>query len=459
MGCVPPTMRTMILVLSLQAYAQIVPPTIVQRVDPGYDASITNYVLDPAVVKVVIDEHGNPYSLDSITSLPDNVVVALSKWKFRPGTKDGKTVPFTVPVSLAIRRRMDELGQLAIRPSSTDFGAWEAAISDGLKLSPATATKLEQKLKDNAESANSRASLLKYAAMRMEKEARQLHARQISWFVHNQPDSGLLSDPVTMLFTAPGPYQNVEGYEQVKALWLEQLSARPDDQAILGHAAYFLRLSDPEATENLLLPAVPKLGAAAVWLGELYGLSALGVKSLDYESGLPVDATPTLPEMGFGKSARSLLGSTNDARIVLPALATVSDGGRSLAGSGKIPVGFANFCQELLVHARSLYAETKYSCEGPPIHPGGSVEPLHIAKRAAPAYPPEAMARRLEGKVLFKAVIGKDGKIRLLELLSAPLAFYDSARSAISRWEYQPSRLRGEPAEVTTQLVVNYALH
>jgi protein TonB len=83
---------------------------------------------------------------------------------------------------------------------------------------------------------------------------------------------------------------------------------------------------------------------------------------------------------------------------------------------------------------------------------------MRNTKKTAPEYPSAAKARRVEGKVLFRGLIGRDGKITTLELLSAPLALYDSARSAVSKWEYQPLRLQGEPVEVVTDITVNYKL-
>jgi hypothetical protein len=38
------------------------------------------------------------------------------------------------------------------------------------------------------------------------------------------------------------------------------------------------------------------------------------------------------------------------------------------------------------------------------------------------------------------------------------LVFYKSAREAVSRWEYKPTKLNGNPVEVLTTLDVNYEL-
>ena len=68
--------------------AQIVPPVLIDKTEPEYNADFKNYVVDPARVQMIVDERGNPFALNSTTSLPDNVVQALAKWRFRPGMKN-----------------------------------------------------------------------------------------------------------------------------------------------------------------------------------------------------------------------------------------------------------------------------------------------------------------------------------------------------------------------------------
>jgi len=454
------TLRVVLFTISVQAYAQLVAPSVIQRVEPIYGTNADKLVPDLMEVKLVLDERGDLYSLDSMMGLPDNVVQALAKWKFRPATREGKPTAITISISIPVRRAANELVQLASRPSAPDGLDQQPTTEAGLKLTPDSAAKLAQKLKESANSAPSRGALLTYASRRIEidKTAKQLQAEQISWFVRNQPGAGLLSGPAAMIFKAPGDFQNIEGYEEIKALWLKRLAENHDDAITIGHATYFMRLSDPELAEQLLVASTARFGAAAVWLGELYGLSALGVTRLDLVSGLPVEANATLPDAGFGSRARSVLESTEDVRVLLGALDTVSRAGGSLAASSTIPAGYSDFCNGLLAHAKKLYADATALCEGAAIHAPDPLEPMRNTRKTPPEYPSAAKARGVEGKVLFRGLIGKDGKIKTLELLSAPLALYDSARSAVSKWEYQPLRLQGEPVEVVIDIAVNYKL-
>lgn len=446
--------------ISVQAYAQLVGPTVIQRVDPVYGPDADQFVPDATLVKLVIDERGDLYSLESFVGLPDNVVQALSKWKFRPGSKDGKPVAISVTTSIPVRRPLNNLLRSSNRPSIPDEEV-NVGIQVGKKLTSETAAKLEQKLKDTGDSAEPRAALLTYASRRIDVDptAKQLQVQQISWFLRNRPGSAILLSPSAMLFKGPGSFQNAEGYEEIKALWLKRLTDTPDDGMTIGHATYFLRLSDPEIAEKVLLSAIPRMGAAAVWLGELYGLSALGITRLDSVSGSPVEANANLPEAGFGSHARSALNSTDDIRILRGALDIVGGAGGSLAVSSNIPVGYSDFCRELLNHAKTLYPEARASCSDKPSNSTDRVEPGRNTKKTPPQYPLAAKSRGLEGKVVFTAVIGKDGKIKTLELLSSPLVFYESALLAVSTWEYQPYRLNGDPVEVVTELTVNYKLH
>jgi TonB family protein len=76
----------------------------------------------------------------------------------------------------------------------------------------------------------------------------------------------------------------------------------------------------------------------------------------------------------------------------------------------------------------------------------------------APVYPPDAKAARLNGTVVLHALIGKDGLIKELAVVSGPDEFRESALDAVKRWTYRPYLLNGDPTEVDTTITVNYAL-
>ncbi len=56
------------------------------------------------------------------------------------------------------------------------------------------------------------------------------------------------------------------------------------------------------------------------------------------------------------------------------------------------------------------------------------------------------------------AVIGKDGIIRDLSVVSGPPELTSAALDAVKQWRYKPYLLNGEVVEVETTINVNFVL-
>jgi TonB family protein len=93
-----------------------------------------------------------------------------------------------------------------------------------------------------------------------------------------------------------------------------------------------------------------------------------------------------------------------------------------------------------------------------PVHVSEPVQLARLVHRVEPVYPRMLIAARLEARVVLRAVIGKDGTIQSLEVLSGNPLFIAAARDAIARWRYQPTLLNGEPVEVETVITVVFTL-
>ena len=76
-----------------------------------------------------------------------------------------------------------------------------------------------------------------------------------------------------------------------------------------------------------------------------------------------------------------------------------------------------------------------------------------------PLYPPLAKQARISGTVRFTAIIGKDGTIQNLTLVSGHPLLVQSTQDAVRQWRYKPTMLNGEPVEVVTQIDVNFTLN
>lgn len=92
------------------------------------------------------------------------------------------------------------------------------------------------------------------------------------------------------------------------------------------------------------------------------------------------------------------------------------------------------------------------------IRVGGNVQQANLIKRVTPQYPPLAKQARIQGVVKFTAIIGKDGTIQNLQLVSGHPLLVPAATEAVKQWIYKPTLLNNEPVEVITQIDVNFTL-
>jgi protein TonB len=76
----------------------------------------------------------------------------------------------------------------------------------------------------------------------------------------------------------------------------------------------------------------------------------------------------------------------------------------------------------------------------------------------SPEYPRIARAARIQGQVLLKAVISRDGRIEDLQAISGHPMLIPPAIRAVQQWRYRPYLLNGEPVEVETEITVNFLL-
>jgi TonB family protein len=75
------------------------------------------------------------------------------------------------------------------------------------------------------------------------------------------------------------------------------------------------------------------------------------------------------------------------------------------------------------------------------------------------AYPAEAKARHLTGKVLFHAIIAQDGSVKGLTVIeSADPLFVPAAVAAVQSWRYHPYLLNGQPVAMDTTITVIFTL-
>ncbi len=117
--------------------------------------------------------------------------------------------------------------------------------------------------------------------------------------------------------------------------------------------------------------------------------------------------------------------------------------GKALANQNSAPASF------------SAAVLSEHAAGSPEITPINAVVPFRTVD---PAYPPLARQAGVQGVVRFRAFIGKDGRVRTLQLVNGNPLLVQAARAAAQQWQYQTTVLGGAPVDVLTDLSVSFAL-
>ena len=81
-----------------------------------------------------------------------------------------------------------------------------------------------------------------------------------------------------------------------------------------------------------------------------------------------------------------------------------------------------------------------------------------LIHKVEPTYPMLARSARIQGNVVLKAIIDKEGNIQDLQLVSGHPMLVPAAIQAVKQWRYRPYLLNGQPVEVETTITVIFSL-
>ncbi len=81
-----------------------------------------------------------------------------------------------------------------------------------------------------------------------------------------------------------------------------------------------------------------------------------------------------------------------------------------------------------------------------------------LIHKVTPMYPALARQARIQGTVVLQALIGRDGAIQNLHVVSGHPLLTGAALDAVKQWRYKPYYLNGEPVEVDTTVNVIFSL-
>lgn len=89
---------------------------------------------------------------------------------------------------------------------------------------------------------------------------------------------------------------------------------------------------------------------------------------------------------------------------------------------------------------------------------GGKVMSAKRLEGTNPHYPAYALQTRVSGTVVIHAIIGANGSVCSLQVLSGPLALVGASLDAVRKWRYSPETVNGSPVSVETTITVVFSL-
>jgi len=178
------------------------------------------------------------------------------------------------------------------------------------------------------------------------------------------------------------------------------------------------------------------------------------------KSKLPTSKKTAATESSSASASAPVVTS----RTVLPPLGvevvTGNDHNNVQAGSNSVEVDLSS---------KASTASTQVSSVQPMSNPAGvtsAAERVHLSPgtaqvlshRVEPKYPLLAKEMNIQGSVVLEALIGRDGIIQQLRLLSGPAILSRAAREAVKQWRFKPYLEAGQAVETQARIVVNFSI-
>lgn len=81
-----------------------------------------------------------------------------------------------------------------------------------------------------------------------------------------------------------------------------------------------------------------------------------------------------------------------------------------------------------------------------------------VTHSVEPNYPLLAKQMKVQGAVVLQALIGKEGAIQDLQVISGPTILSSAAREAVKQWRFKPYFQAGQAVETEARITVNFTI-
>jgi hypothetical protein len=327
--------------------------------------------------------------------------------------------------------------------------------------SPQEIANLESHVLQNPEDLDARMRLLQLyldtapSSLSVDSGRRSVRLQHILYLVEHHPEAAVSASKAAYVYRSGGPYANAADHEDVRNLWLAAVQGRSGNVAVTMNAVKFLEREDQEDAERVLrraLDADPQNREIAANLGFLYAMEILAghaTNELEQSSNAIVLAAAgtALPNLAVRASA----GRVVDQKF-FDLASELSARARKLAPDdpdiqGPMPL--------ITYFAAAQEASAALATNNTPsrIRVGENVQGYNLIRKTQPQRPVDT---QVTGEVKLSAIIGRDGTIQNLQLISGPPPLVDAALQAVETWLYKPTLLNGAPVEVVTTITVSF---
>jgi TonB family protein len=152
----------------------------------------------------------------------------------------------------------------------------------------------------------------------------------------------------------------------------------------------------------------------------------------------PLDAAPDNPAADTRPSGNSTTASTPSIRRRLP---------KSIMLNPPLPRRPSGSAESLNASAQGV------------VHPASiGIMASNLISSPAPSYPSTAAQAQVQGEVMVRAVVDRDGNVIDARVVSGPELLRDVSLEAVQHWRFRPYMQGGKPVEVATTAVLDFEL-
>ncbi len=99
-----------------------------------------------------------------------------------------------------------------------------------------------------------------------------------------------------------------------------------------------------------------------------------------------------------------------------------------------------------------------HGAAGEPLVVGGDITEPVVVRKVEPVYPEPARRGRIQGVVVFRAVINESGDVESIQTLRGVPFLTEAALEAVRQWKYKPAMLDGQAVRVYFTVTVTFRL-